>query len=81
MFGSYLVHNRINGDTHTIGPISRQFSYFRVGNPIPTPGESFWLRDQISKDYFGLYYGDQRRITWAQWTEKYGVRPIVSIGG
>ena len=81
MFGSYLVHNRINGDTHTIGPISRQFSYFRVGNPIPTPGESFWLRDQISKDYFGLYYGDQRRVTWAQWTEKYGVRPIVSIGG
>ena len=81
MFGSSILHNRINGDDNTVMQVPRQFSYFRVGNPVPNPAETFWLRDQITKTRFALYYGNQRRITWGEGVDKYGVRPIFSIGG
>ena len=81
MFGSNLVHVRINGGENNVMPIARQLSYFRLGNPIPFSGESFWLRDQVTKNCFALYYGDQRHVSWANWTSKYGVRPLMSIGG
>jgi len=81
MFGSNSVHVRINGIDSNVMPIARQLSYFRLGNPIPFSGESFWLRDQVTKNRFALYYGDQRHVSWADWTSKYGVRPLMSIGG
>lgn len=79
IFGSNFAHARVNGAT--AAPIARQLSYFRLGNPIPFSGESFWLRDQVAKTAFALYYGDQRQISWSGWTNKYGVRPLMSIGG
>ncbi|BCL52077.1 phage structural protein [Siphovirus Jomon_CT89] len=81
MFGSNFVSARVNGHDDNLAPIPRQFSYFRLGNPIPNPSENFWFRDQVSKIRFAMYYGDQREVSWAKWTSKYGIRPVVSIGG
>ena len=81
MFGSNFIHDRINGGENNVAPIPRQLSYFRLGNPLSFPGESFWLRDQVTTTRFALYYGDQRHVSWADGTSKYGVRPLMSIGG